>query len=128
VVSSVVIEAGLVVEPVAYILVGPANGADIGRASITLLNLLLGLGSFEYLDRDLPNPKSLAKNPRFSTFCLTNNGLRVTIIAGEIFTGEGWVGLLSNKDEGCGASGSKPGRFSLDVDAKAGETGSGQGC
>lgn len=114
--------------PVAYILVGPVNGVDIGRPSVTLLNLLVDLGSFEYLDRDLPNPKSLAKNPRFSTFCLTRNGLRATVTAGEIFTGEGWVGLLSNKDEGRGCSDSKPGRFTLDVDAKAGETGSGLGC
>jgi len=128
VVSSVAIEAGLVVGPVAYILVGPANGVDIGRTSVTLLNLLVDPGSFEYLDRDLPNPKSLAKNPRFSTFCLTGNGLRATVTAGEIFTEEGWVGLLSNNDEGWGGSGTKPGRFTLDVDAKAGETGSCLGC
>ena len=54
--------------------------------------------------------------------------MRATVIAGEIFTGEGWVGLISNKDEGRGVSDRKPGRFALDDDAKGGETGSGPGC
>lgn len=96
-----------------------------------LLSLLVGLGSFESLDCDLPNPKSLAKKPCFAVFCSTGNGLCATVVAGEIFTGDGWASLLSNKDEGRGVcSDRKPGTFILDVDVdvKVAENGSGPGC
>ena len=50
--------------------VGVANAMDAGRAeALGLPNPLVGRSSFESPDRDLPNLKSLPKNPRFSTFC-----------------------------------------------------------
>ena len=55
------------------------GAVDVGRAEVLgLANLLVGLGSSETLDFDLPNPKSLAKNPGFLTFGYTSNGLRIT--------------------------------------------------
>jgi hypothetical protein len=123
--SSVAIEAGLVLRLEANLVVGFANGTDIGRGVGNLLNLLVGLDSLEPLD--FPNPKSLAKNPCFSTFCSTGNVLHVMAAAGEIFTEERWVGPLSNKDEGRGVCSDRrePGTFILDVDVKVAENGSG---
>lgn len=102
------------------------NAADIGRADIGLLNLLAGLGSLGF---SLPNPKSLLKNPCFSTSFSANNGLGITATARDILTKVGWVGLLFNNDEGSGVcSDRKQGTFVLDVDTNATEVGSSLGC
>ena len=54
--------------------VGFANMVDVGLVGIGLLNLLAGLGGS--LGFDPPNPKIPQRNPRFLTFCCTDNGLR----------------------------------------------------
>jgi len=53
------------------------DAIDIGRPGVVdlvslLTGLLGGLRPFGSLDFDLPNPKSLPKNPGFSAFCYTN--------------------------------------------------------
>ena len=96
-------DVGLAVEfdvgPGVGLAVELADTKDVGRG---LASLFVGLGSCGTLDFDLPNPKSLAKNPRFLTFCYVNNMLRATVTVREIFTGGGWIGLLFNNDEGGG--------------------------
>ena len=101
--------------------VGPAVGID--RADIGLLDLLVDLCS---LDFELPNPKSLLKNPRLSTFCLTENGLSIRVTERGIFTEAGWVGF-NGEDSGvwCGC---KRGMFVFDVDANVAGVGPGAGC
>ena len=53
--------------------VGFANKVDVGLVGIGLLNLLVGLGGS--LGFDPPKLKSPQRNPRFLTFCYTDNWL-----------------------------------------------------
>ena len=97
------------------------GAVDVGRAEVLgLANLLVGLGSSENLDFDLPNPKSLAKNPGFLTFGYTSNGLRITGTVKEIRTGGGGIGLLFSSDEGGGGrSGRIRGELGLSAEVEA---------
>lgn len=91
---------------------------DIGR--VGLVNFFVGLGSSGSLNFDLPNPKSLLKNPRFLGFCYTNDRLRIAVTTREIFTGGGYIGLLFNNDEGTGVClGRKPGTSALSAEVEA---------
>jgi len=109
---------------------GLDDTVDIGRVGFTsLLGLMVGLGSSRSLGFGFPNPKSLAKNPGFSTFGCTNSRLRITIITREILTGGNWVGLLFNNDEGSGVFlGRKPGILVPSVEVEAMNDGFGMDC
>lgn len=73
----VAMEIGLVVKldvvPGDGLAVGFANPEGAGLVGIGLLNLLGGLGGS--LGFDPPNLKIPQRNPRFLTFCYTDNGL-----------------------------------------------------
>jgi hypothetical protein len=124
-------EIGLVVElgvrPGAGLAVGFTDTVEVSRADdVGLHNFLTGLGSFGFFDFDLPNLKSLLKNPGSLTFCYTSSELGTTVTTREIFTGGGWIGWLFNNDEGSRVCpGGKPGTLVLGVEAKTVDDGFG---
>ena len=129
-------ESCVATEP--HFVVGPGMGLAVGLTNVVdtdptdvvdLMKHLVDLCSFESLGFDLPDRKSLLKNPCFSTFCSTDNVLSVSVTAREIFTEGDWISPLFNNDE-CGGvcSDWKRGAFILAVDAKATDVGSGPNC
>ena len=93
---------------------------ETGRADgVGLYNLSVGICAGGSLRFDFPKPKSLLKNPRFSTFRYANNGVRVTAAVGEIFTGGGC--LTFSNDEGSGVCpDNKPGILVVEAEATDG--------
>lgn len=101
--------------------VGLTN-ADADRTdNVDGLNHSVDFCPVESLDFDLPDRKSLLKNPRFLTFCSTENMSSVSGAAREMFVEESWVSSLFNNDErGRVCCDWKRDIFVIAVDAKAG--------